>query len=297
MYPDPTLTLADQMRMIADLFLRILGPEARKLRIGATSLAIWRRVQLLTGRFCALYAMWKAGTLPKARVRAVAAPPPPPQPSPASAGEGACGAGEGEGELGAVGPPPPQPSPASAGEGARRAGEGLGAVDAARVRPASLLPRTLRWLQAMAPMSAGTLGGGVDSLVRNYPEMQDFVRDCPQVGRVLRPLLRMAGLGVPEYLALPKRKRVRARKDCAVDHPSPRPSPPRGEGEVRRRRRTPREVAAAAIARSLRTGKPVDPRKIGAVAFAYVLHWPRDGNCPPPEIGYGGRMFPLRPKG
>ena len=27
MYPDPTLTLADQMRMIADLFLRILGPE------------------------------------------------------------------------------------------------------------------------------------------------------------------------------------------------------------------------------------------------------------------------------
>ena len=150
-------------------------------------------------------------------------------------------------------------------------------------------------------MSAGTLGGGVDSLVRNYPEMQVFVAECPQVGRVLRPLLRMAGLGVPEYLALPKRGR--ARNDGAGAPPPPRlvrsaaQSPVKGEGEVRRRRRTPREVAAAAIARSLRTGKPVDPRKIGAVAFGYVLHRPRDDNCPPPEIGYGGRMFPPRPKG
>ena len=31
-------------------------------------------------------------------------------------------------------------------------------------------------------------------------------------------------------------------------------------------------------------------------AFGYVLHWPRDGNCPPPEIGYGGRAFPNTPK-
>jgi len=44
-----------------------------------------------------------------------------------------------------------------------------------------------------------------------------------------------------------------------------------------RRRRTPREVAEAAIARSERTGKPIDPRKIGAVAFGYVLHWPATG--------------------
>jgi hypothetical protein len=48
-------------------------------------------------------------------------------------------------------------------------------------------------------------------------------------------------------------------------------------------------VAADAIAWSERTGKPIDPRKIGSVAYGYVLHWPRDGNCPPPEIGYGGR--------
>ena len=75
---------------------------------------------------------------------------------------------------------------------------------------------------------------------------------------------------------------------------SPRPSPQSGEGAngaggAKRRRRTPREVAEDAIARSERTGKPIDPRKIGAVAFGYVLHWPRDGNCPPPEVGYGGR--------
>jgi hypothetical protein len=57
----------------------------------------------------------------------------------------------------------------------------------------------------------------------------------------------------------------------------------------RRRRRTPREVAEDAIRESERTGKPIDPTKIGAVAFGYTLHWPRDGNCPPPEIGYGGR--------
>ena len=56
-----------------------------------------------------------------------------------------------------------------------------------------------------------------------------------------------------------------------------------------RRRWTPREVTADAIAWSERTGKPIDPTKIGAVAYGYVLHWPRDGNCPPPEIGYGGR--------
>ena len=97
MYPDPTLTLADQMRMLADIFLKILGPQACKDRRDlAGDLAAGAEV---TGRFCALYTMWKAGTLPKVRVRALAAPPP--QPSPVSAGEGAGGAGDG---LGAIWP-------------------------------------------------------------------------------------------------------------------------------------------------------------------------------------------------
>jgi hypothetical protein len=117
-------------------------------------------------------------------------------------------------------------------------------------------------------------------------EMQAVIAAAPgQIGRVLRPFCHFLGLEVPAELRLPRRRGSRA-------HPPPRPSPARGEGKLAgpvRRRRTPREVAEAAIARSERTGKPIDPRKIGAVAFGYVLHWPRDGNCPPPEVGYGGR--------
>ena len=40
---------------------------------------------------------------------------------------------------------------------------------------------------------------------------------------------------------------------------------------------------------SERTGKPIDPRKVSSTVWGYIVHWPRDGNCPPPEIGYGGR--------
>jgi hypothetical protein len=43
-------------------------------------------------------------------------------------------------------------------------------------------------------------------------------------------------------------------------------------------------------------GKPVNLKRLSAVAYGYVLHPPRDGNCPPPEIGYGGRSFPSLPK-
>ena len=312
MYPGAP-TLDGQMQRILEVFWRILPPEAHRLRVGFLTAAIWQRVRKLGGRFCALYGMWKAGTLPKPRVRAVAHPPPRP-----------CTA--------------------------RGEGEAIDYINAGRVRPASVLPRALGWMYKMVPWSAGSLAGGVDSIMRNFPEMQAFAAACPQVGRVVRPLCRMTGIKPPEYLQLPRRgrrssprlvrfaaqsprggegeappprpspasagegegRRVRARDDCAVVHPSPVPSvgPHRacamgtpikgrgtcGEGGGRRKRRTPREVAAAAIAKSLRTGKPVDPRKIGAVAFGYVLHWPRDDNCPPPEIGYGGRMFPPLPK-
>jgi hypothetical protein len=169
------------------------------------------------------------------------------------------------------------------------AGDGLSAVDVARMRPASMLPGASRWLQGMLPNSATTLAAGVGSLCWNYPEMQEFHAACPRVGRILRPMCRMAGLKPPAWLALPKRRRVSEKDTSPRLVRSAAQSPQSGEGEVRRRRRTPREVAEAAIARSERTGKPIDPRKIGAVAYGYVLHLPRDGNCPPPEIGYGGR--------
>jgi len=251
MFTNPGFTLADQLSGIVELFRKALWADPRTRGLGALSVAIWQRVRGFERRFSRLYAMWKAGTLPPARPAAV------------------TGVDRG------------------AGSEARRAGDGLSAVDVARMRPASMLPGAFRWLQGMLPNSAATLAAGVGSLCWNYPEMAEFHAACPRVGRILRPMCRMAGLKPPAWLALPNRGRV-SRGDGATAPPPPHPSPVKGEGE-RRRRRTPREVAEAAIARSERTGKPIDPRKIGAVAFGYVLHWPRDGNCPPPEIGYGGR--------
>jgi hypothetical protein len=44
--------------------------------------------------------------------------------------------------------------------------------------------------------------------------------------------------------------------------------------------------------RSLETGEPIDPAKLPPVAYGYVLHTPRDGPCPPPEIGYARSRWP-----
>ncbi len=167
----------------------------------------------------------------------------------------------------------------------------MAVAGALNTRPASLLPRGLRWMQKILPLSAGTLGSMLGPLLFNHPEMQTFMAEVLQVGRILRPLCRLVGLKPPDYLALPKRRGTR--------HPPPHPSPSRGEEDLqqqRRRRRTPQEIAAAAIERSNRTGKPIDPRKMSAAAYGCVLHWPRDSNCPPPEIGYGGRSFAPLPK-
>jgi len=238
MYPDPNLTLADQMHWMVSVFLKMLAPEAGKRRIGLVSAAIWNRVRKFERRFCALYAMWKAGTLPPAR------------PSAASAGK-------------------------DLDRGERREAQREAAPNLSR--PAGMLPRGVRWLQALVPSSAACLAGWVESLILNFPEMKEFVAACPQVGRTLRPLIGMAGLKVPDYLALPKR--VRVRKGRAAVHPPPQPSPARGEGEKKRRRRryaNPREEAAAAIRRCHATGEPVDPKTISWKAFQYVLHWPRE---------------------
>ena len=70
--PHPTLTLAGQMQQTLDMFWRTMPREAGLPRFCALSVALWQRVRKLVGRFCALYALWKAGTLPKARVRAAA---------------------------------------------------------------------------------------------------------------------------------------------------------------------------------------------------------------------------------
>ena len=260
MFPTPTMTLADQILGIVGIFLKILGAEACRLRIGVRSIAIWNRVRRLERRFVTLYGQWKAGTLPQARVRA-------------SASAAVKGLDRGE----------------------RR--EAPSESVASTVCPASLLPRAVGWMYKMLPLSAGTLRSHLEPLIVEHPEMKAFVAGCPQVGRVLRPLCTMVGTRPPAWLALAKRKR-----------PPPQPSPARaGEGEVRARRRRPamprrrdfadpRDEARAWMRWSDATGKPVDPKKMSAAGFGCVLHWQRDGNCPPPEIGYGGRLFPPLPK-
>ena len=173
------------------------------------------------------------------------------------------------------------------GEGARAApfdpmAGDAASLDRARLRPASVLPRTVRWLQKVLPVSAGTLAGGVEALLWNFPETREFVAACPQAGRILRPLCRITGLTPPEWLALPKRARkTRALRLSESD-----------EAELARiTARFPDTPPARSARRALRrmfAGLPVNWEKLPAVVRGYVVHPPRDGNCPPPEIGYGG---------
>ena len=62
---------------------------------------------------------------------------------------------------------------------------------------------------------------------------------------------------------------------------------------VPNRRLPAREQAEDAMRRSEASEKAIDLAKFSAVALGWFLHPPRDGNCPPPKIGYGGRLRPL----
>ncbi|HEY2132211.1 MAG TPA: hypothetical protein VGH36_04440 [Acetobacteraceae bacterium] len=164
MFTDAALTLADQLVRMVELFCATMAAEACKRRVAEISVPLWNRVRKLERRFAALYAMWKAGTLPKVRARRHTSP---------------------------------------------RGG----------ARPAGVLPRGVRWMERLLPLSAGTLRCMLAPLLDNHPEARAFVAEVPQAGRVLRPLCRLVWLKVPDYLALPKRKRGS----------SPRPSPQGGE--------------------------------------------------------------------
>jgi hypothetical protein len=310
MYPDPSFTLADQLFWIVDCFCKTMTADKRTRELGPVSIALWTRVTRLQRRFCKLFVMWKAGTLPKARVRHEVTPTPTHRIN--SGGRASLPRFAGEGANGTDGAAAP-PTGSSPVAGLPIKGEREEDALARHLRPASLLPRKFRWLQKMLPSAASVLAGGVDSVLLNFPETKVFVAECPQVGRVLRPLAIMAGLQVPEWLALPKRAR---KKDTPtpVDPlcgPTPRLAGLDREADQRangtggasggeganggdralpqRRRRTAREIAEALMAWSERTGKPIDIRKVSSVVWGYIVHTPRDGNCPPPEIGYGGR--------
>src|SRR5215469_16344496 len=69
MYPDPAITPAWYMQRILEMFWVTMPREACHIRFGSLSCALWGRVKKLIGRFCALYALWKAGRLPKAPLR------------------------------------------------------------------------------------------------------------------------------------------------------------------------------------------------------------------------------------
>ncbi len=238
MLTDPSLTLADQIVWIVALSLKTLAAEACHRRVGSLSVALWRRVKRFERRFLALYAGWKAGTLPPLRSSASSAV------NGLNRGERREAQGEGDagGGLGDVAPPPPRlvrfaaQSPLR-GEGALAAG---------------VLPRGVRWMQMILPLSAGTLASTLSSVLFNHPEMRALAAEAPQVGRLLRPLCKLAGIKPPDYLALPKRKRVWKKET------SPRLSAA-DEEELRR----------------------------------LTARFP---DCPPPEIGYGGRSFPPLPK-
>ena len=109
----------------------------------------------------------------------------------------------------------------------------------------------------------------------------------------------MIGARVPEWLQLPKRVRVR-RKDpsrrtvvrgeqrWAEAHPTARTTE-RSEMIVPNRRLPAKEQAEDAVRRSEASGKAIEVRRFSAEAYGWFVHPPRDGNCPPPKIGYAGR--------
>ena len=177
-----------------------------------------------------------------------------------------------------VTPPPdfgPLHGPNSQGEGEQKQ------------RKAWLFPRGRGWVVRLLAPVTGPQCVGMLCVAWEEPEMREVYAAAPQLGRILRPLAFMIGAPVPEWLRLPRRLRVR------LAHPSPRPPPTRGGGEgeliVPNRRLPPKEQAEDAIRRSEASGKAIDLKKFRPEAYGWFVHPPRDGNCPPPKIGYAGR--------
>jgi hypothetical protein len=169
----------------------------------------------------------------------------------------------------------------------------------------SVLPRKFGWLRALLSPPAQGYAVAFQFMLEE-PEMKAIMAAAPQVGRIIRPLCHILGIETPKELVLPKRKRR---------PPPPRPSPARagegevggelllseaGEAELARITKcfpdTPAARKAKLVWRRVIAGKKIDLTKLPPVVVGYMLHPPKDGNCPLPEIGYGGRAFPNTPK-
>ena len=157
-----------------------------------------------------------------------------------------------------------------------------------------MLGRGFGWMRKLLPGAGGEMNAFAALL--EDPEMKALLAAAPQVGRIVRPFCHLLGLELPAELRLPKRERERKRWAS----PTLRLSEADEAKLARLTARFPDTPPARSAKRALRrmfAGKPVDLRKMSAVAAGYFLHPPRDGNCPPPEIGYGGRVFAPLPKG
>jgi hypothetical protein len=159
-------------------------------------------------------------------------------------------------------------------------------------------PRGRGWISRLLAPVTGPHCVGTLCLAWEEPEMAAFYAAAPQLGKILRPLAHMIGAPLPEWLKLPKRVRVRRsatvppKQRWAEAHPTALRDE-RNALIVPNRRLPPREQAEDAMRRSEASGKPIDLKKFEPEANGWFLHAPRDGNCPPPKIGYGGRLRPL----
>ena len=101
--------------------------------------------------------------------------------------------------------------------------------------PAPCLPTANGWLLKLVPPAVA--GSAFVTALLADPETRALVEAAPQAGRILRPLARLLGAELPDYLRLPRRKRK----------PAP-PKPPRPESRTSLLRRlrgmTPAELAA-----------------------------------------------------
>ena len=172
--------------------------------------------------------------------------------------------------------PTPHPGPLPQGEREKKA------------RAAWPFPRGRGWVVRLLAPVTGPQCVGTLCLAWEEPEMAALYAAAPQVGRILRPLAHMIGAPLPAWLQLPRRVRdpgLRRRRAAAAS----RLRDARGEMIVPNRRLPPKEQVDDAVRRSEASGKPIDVKKFTAEAFGQFVHPPRDGNCPPLKIGYGGR--------
>jgi hypothetical protein len=110
------------------------------------------------------------------------------------------------------------------------------------------LPTRFGWLQKMVP--AAHMGAGyLDYMLQETDsETRALVAAAPQAGRILRPLCRILGTPIPDWLALPKRPR----KPRTPQPPKPRATPSaRGERQGPARGFTRRQIDQMSVAELL----------------------------------------------